>query len=403
MAITEYRPREEYVGTGSLDTYSFGFKVASAAQVLVAVYDEDGVETFRVRGTDTTYLTSCVVDAVDGGGEIVLVDDLPANHNMVILQANDTPLQEVEFRDKRDFTLKRFEAALDVVVGQIQRLSYLVGRSLKLPEKVLDAVDFNAELDDVAEDTLLAISPTGDQFVLGPSVPYLEGLVAAAEAAEDGAQAAEATAVAASNAAEISEDNAANSAEDAATSAAEASADRILAGTSAANAAASAAAALVSENNAETAETNAETAENNAEVAAAAALNSQNLAAASELAAAASAAAAALSEAAAAAAVFGVFTYVPTITAAGAESPAPGPLSSASYRFDATAGNQSLTLPTIADPTDDGLMYEVIKIDNSVNTVTITGTVSGEVNPVIEYQWTRRVVKAIGGDWYWAD
>lgn len=402
MAITNYGPREEYVGTGSLDTYSFGFKVASASQVLICVYDDDGVETFRVRGTDTTYLTSCSVDAVDGGGEIVLVDVLPADHNLVILQANDEPLQEVEFKDKRDFTLKRFEAALDVVVGQVQRLAYLVGRSLKLPESVLDSVGFNAELDDIAEDTLLAISADGTRFVLGPSVPYLEGLVAAAEAAEDGAIAAEATAVAAANAAEISEDNAAASAAAAAVSAAEASADRILAGTSEANAAISAAAALVSENNAETAETNAELAETNAEAAQAAALASQIAAANSAVAAAASAVAAAASEAAAAAAVFATFTYPAIITAAGAEAPI-APLSSMSYRFDATLGAQSLTLPAIADPTDNGLMYELVKVDNSVNAVTITGTVSGEVNPTIDNQWTRRTVKAIGGAWYWAD
>jgi len=402
MAITNYGPREEYVGTGSLDTYSFGFKVASASQVLICVYDDDGVETFRVRGTDTTYLTSCSVDAVDGGGEIVLVDVLPADHNLVILQANDEPLQEVEFKDKRDFTLKRFEAALDVVVGQVQRLAYLVGRSLKLPESVLDSVGFNAELDDIAEDTLLAISADGKRFVLGPSVPYLEGLVADAEAAETGAQAAEATAVAAANAAEISEDNAANSAADAAADAAAASADRILAQTAAVTAQAAETSAGVFAAAADSSAADALTYRNQAQAAAAAASASEIAAANSAAAAALSAIAAAASEAAAAAAVFGTFTYPAIITAAGAEAPI-APLSSMSYRFDATLGAQSLTLPAIADPTDNGLMYELVKVDNSVNAVTITGTVSGEVNPTIDNQWTRRTVKAIGGAWYWAD
>ena len=403
MAITEYRPREEYVGTGSLDTYSFGFKVAALAQIEVIVFDDatPPVETFRVRGTDTTYLDTVTFDAVDGGGEIILVDNLPSAHHLLILQANDTPLQEVEFKNKRDFTLARIEAALDVINGQIQRLNYKADRSLRLPEHVLDAVDFNTELDLIGGDYLLAIHEDGNRFVRGPSVPYLEALVAAAEAAETGSLAAEASAIAQAAAAAASAAAALVSQNAAAVSAAQASADRILAGVSAAEAAVSQAAALVSEAAAAASAAAALASQASATASAAAALASQIAAANSAVAADASAQAAAISEAAAAAAVFGVLSYPPIITAAGAEAPAPGPLSSTSYRFDATLGNQSLTLPAIADPGDDGLMYEVFKIDNSVNTVTITGTVSGEVDPVIEYQWTRRMVKAISGAWYW--
>lgn len=86
-----------------------------------------------------------------------------------------------------------------------------------------------------------------------------------------------------------------------------------------------------------------------------------------------------------------------TVTAAGAYAPTVA-AGSRWINFDATLGAQSLTLP--ADPTD-GLTFDVTKSDVSANTVTITGTVSGEVNPVIDYQYTHRAVVAVGGAWFW--
>lgn len=78
------------------------------------------------------------------------------------------------------------------------------------------------------------------------------------------------------------------------------------------------------------------------------------------------------------------------------------------YHFDATAGNQSLTLPDLSGPDgggvypDNDLYIEAKKIDASANTVTFTGTVEGEVNPVIEYRYTGRAVYAFNGLWFWA-
>ena len=86
-------------------------------------------------------------------------------------------------------------------------------------------------------------------------------------------------------------------------------------------------------------------------------------------------------------------------TAAGAY--APGKAMSRSIYFDATLGSQSLTLPTIVSGVDDGLEFTGKKIDATANTVTFTGTIEGEVNPVIENRYTGRTVVAYGGVWYW--
>jgi hypothetical protein len=88
-----------------------------------------------------------------------------------------------------------------------------------------------------------------------------------------------------------------------------------------------------------------------------------------------------------------------TVTAAGAYAPTAA-TGSRFILFDATLGNQSLTLPAITSA-NNGLEYHVTKIDSSGNTVTITGTVSGESNPVIDYQYTHRCAIASAGAWYW--
>jgi hypothetical protein len=88
-----------------------------------------------------------------------------------------------------------------------------------------------------------------------------------------------------------------------------------------------------------------------------------------------------------------------TVTAAGAYAPTAAS-GSRFILFDATLGAQSLTLPAITSA-NNGLCYHVTKSDSSGNAVTITGTVSGESNPAIAYQYTHRAVVAVAGSWYW--
>lgn len=181
MAITIYEPRVEYVGAGNLADYTFDFKIASLEHLLVIVTDDTFVETFRVRGSDTTDLDSVEFDPIDGGGTVHLAVNLPTNHHLFILLANDGPLQESEFKNKTDFTLKRFEDALDVLGGAIQRLTYLVSRSFRIPEAKLDADAFDIELPAPIEASkVIAINSTGDGIELID--PPVDGAAGAAGA-----------------------------------------------------------------------------------------------------------------------------------------------------------------------------------------------------------------------------
>lgn len=87
------------------------------------------------------------------------------------------------------------------------------------------------------------------------------------------------------------------------------------------------------------------------------------------------------------------------VTAAGATVIPLG--ASVDYAVDVTLGNQSFTLPTPATPADNGMTIGILRTDASVNTLTWTGTISGQVNPTIDNQYTRQSVIAHGGLWYW--
>jgi hypothetical protein len=58
MSRAAYTPIMTYTGAGNLAVYTFSFKITALVQLLVVEYDTNGLETQRVRGTDTSYLSS---------------------------------------------------------------------------------------------------------------------------------------------------------------------------------------------------------------------------------------------------------------------------------------------------------------------------------------------------------
>ena len=170
MARSTFNVREEYVGTGALNVYTFDFKIASLAHLMIIQTTDLLVETFRVLGDDVINLTSVDFDPIDGGGTVTLVANVPNNHHLFILMANDEPLQESEFKNKADFTLKRFEDALDVVAGAVQRLAYLMKRAPKVPESVLDVENFDGELaSPLIPNYIIAVNAAGTGYELVPN------------------------------------------------------------------------------------------------------------------------------------------------------------------------------------------------------------------------------------------
>lgn len=169
MSRSQYNVKETYVGTGSLASYTFDFKIEELSQLLVIVYNAAGVEVKRVRGDDTTYLSSVVFDSMLGGGTVNLLANLANNYNIVILLANDAPTQPFQFSNKSSFSLKTFEMALDWAVGAIQRLAYRASLTIQLD-------DINNNVNPVLPGNLadnatklVRVNDAGNGFIFGDS------------------------------------------------------------------------------------------------------------------------------------------------------------------------------------------------------------------------------------------
>lgn len=142
MARASYAPKAEYTGAGNLAIYTFAFKIEAKSQLEVVEYSSAGVETQRVRGTDTaTYVSSVVFDADAGGGTVTLLANLTSGSFLKLILANDAPTQPTELRNKQSFVLRTIENAYDFMVGPIQRLTYLAARSLRVHDNISSSFD----------------------------------------------------------------------------------------------------------------------------------------------------------------------------------------------------------------------------------------------------------------------
>lgn len=232
MARPDFDPREEYLGDGTVSVYTFDFKITNLQEIMIVEVDDTGIELQRVRGDDVSFLSSVVFNS-DVGGTITLLAPLPDQYKLIILLANDFPLQPFEFKNKFDFTLSRIESAFDYVVGALQRAMYFGQRSVKLNDQD-DASEFDPTLPP-AMPTALGLIPgtktdgTGWDVVANwTPVTDLKAAIAAAAAA---AVSAGQSAVSASNSA-LSAVAAALSATNAAASAVAAAASAAIAGAS---------------------------------------------------------------------------------------------------------------------------------------------------------------------------
>lgn len=145
MSRPEYNPKQIFEGTGDLNTYSFDFKITNKQQLLVIAVDDQGEEYERVRGDDLVFLADLTFDPKRGGGTVTLQEELPTAHELIVLLADDSPVQDYDFKDKSSFTLGRFEDALDNLAGAIQRLAYRAKQAFRLHD-LDNEEEFNTQL-----------------------------------------------------------------------------------------------------------------------------------------------------------------------------------------------------------------------------------------------------------------
>ncbi len=225
---TTFSPRSDDIGAGNKSDYSFDFLAKELTDIRILITDADFEPICDVRGDDTEFIDNVDFDPLIAGGIVNLVDDLAAGYHIAIIQSYDEPAQEHEFKNKSDFTLARFERALDNQNVFIQSLAYFMKRCLRIGDNLIDETTFDPtipvnEADADLADHLIAFNADGNGFKISDESTTSLAAQAAAALASQIAAAASAVAAAAS---------------------------AVAAALSAAAAAVSAAAALVSETNA---------------------------------------------------------------------------------------------------------------------------------------------------------
>jgi len=259
MSLSSDTSRNDYVGNGNVNEYSYTFKIFEETDLVAVVRDTDGVETPLVRTNDFT-----VAGAGDaGGGSITLVDsgqawldvdgNLLSGYVLTLLRVL-TIEQETDLRNQGEYYPEDVENQFDKGIAIAQQQQDQIDRSMKLPQTV-SAEDFDPTLPaDIvgASAKVPSFNDAGDGFRPASEWPSVTDIAQAA---------ANATAAAASAAA------AASSAVDAQTAENNAETAETNAETAQAAAEVAQAAAELAETHAETAETNAETAQTAAETA----------------------------------------------------------------------------------------------------------------------------------------
>lgn len=130
MSFSTTAPRSDYVGTGSLATYNYTFKIQAAADLRVTTRTSAGVETALV------YLTDYTVTGVGNanGGSITLVAGNLASGTTLTIRLDRIPQQATDLRNQGSFNASTHEDKFDEIVRYIQAHRDVLSRSLHLPE-----------------------------------------------------------------------------------------------------------------------------------------------------------------------------------------------------------------------------------------------------------------------------
>lgn len=164
-----YDVREVYLGDGVQTSFTFDFKIVNVEDLLVLYIDPTGAKVWETRGNDTTYFTTVLNEDLDGGTITWVTDEPGIDYKIIILLADDNPTQPARYTTDSRYTMKKIESSLDTLSGQIQRIRYLLDRSLRLPEKVTD--NLATELAEALPEAVLTTDIDGN-FVLTPRTEF---------------------------------------------------------------------------------------------------------------------------------------------------------------------------------------------------------------------------------------
>ncbi len=379
MSLSNTTVGTTYACNGVTTTFAIPFAWSATSEIKVyKILISTGVATLQTLTTNYTYSPND-----EAPTSIIVVGAAPDALYRMRIERETAITQPIDYLNNSGFLAEDHEESMDRIVQMVQEADARIDNSLKLSQ-----IDYGADVQIplLVADSVIAINPTGDGFIMGPTVTEVaaaEGysIAAAASAAEAAASVvaigdSEATALTAAQealdsatAALDSETAAAGSAAAAAVSETNAAAsEAAIAGAEAATAA-SAAAAATSETNAALSETNAITAAGNASSSAISASGSAATATTQAGNASTSATNALASEVSASASSASLRAYTTTATAAGTTTLTD---TSSFQQYFTGVTTQTITLPVAATMVV-GRGFEIVNLSTGALTVNSSG------------------------------
>ena len=150
MTVSSTTVKQSYVANGSVNAFTYSFKINSVNEIKVIIRSTTGVETVKQI---TTHYT--VADAGNGGTVTFTQNNTPANGETVVLLRNTNLTQTTDYVENDPFPAESHESALDKLTLQLQEVQEEVDRSIKLSEtNTMTNTQFSVGATDRANKTL---------------------------------------------------------------------------------------------------------------------------------------------------------------------------------------------------------------------------------------------------------
>jgi hypothetical protein len=151
MTISSTSSREDYIGNGATATYSYGFRIFNATELLLTVRDTSDNETTLVKDTDYTVDTVAKTITLTAG-------NLTTDYVLTIRRV--LPLtQPTQFRNIGDFHPESHENMADRLCMEIQQVANDVNGAVKIAE-TLDPANYSLRLPIPAANLLIGWDDT---------------------------------------------------------------------------------------------------------------------------------------------------------------------------------------------------------------------------------------------------
>jgi len=162
MTIDNENYRKQYDGDGVTATFAYDFKIYAAADLVVIVSDDDGVET--VKTLNSHYTVTGV--GVDGGGNVVFGDDyIPAADEYVTIIQDRDATQDSEWSALGNFSPTTLEEDLDKAVTLIHQIMELTARMPRLRRAITGLSSLDLEIPDPEANKVLMWNPDADGLI----------------------------------------------------------------------------------------------------------------------------------------------------------------------------------------------------------------------------------------------